>query len=90
MNDEQIQLLSYVKLSKYRTKVLLKLNEENKLKFASEIAKSVGIRVNHVGTTLKELTEKQLVYCPNPKVNRGKLYEITDKGKKIAEYLSSK
>lgn len=90
MKDEKmIDLLSYVKLSTYRVKVLLALNKQEKLVLASELSKIIDIRITHIGATLKELTTKKLAHCPNPNVKRGKLYEITKNGKKIAEYLEN-
>lgn len=84
-----IELLSYVKLSNYRIKVLLALNKQEKLVLASELSKIIDIRITHIGATLKELTEKKLANCPNPNVKRGKLYEITNIGREIADYLES-
>lgn len=88
MKDKKmIELLSYVKLSTYRVKVLLALNKQEKFVLASELSKIIDIRITHIGATLKELTDKKLAFCPNPDVKRGKLYEITDNGRDIADYL---
>ncbi len=81
-------LIAYVKSGKNRLKVLEILDKQEKLVFASDITDEVGIRVNHMGALLRELTEKGLLNNPNPSNKRQKLYEISEKGKEIVNYFN--
>lgn len=85
MKDEDINLLSYVKISENRTRILKSMEKE--MQFPSIIAKSTKIRINQVSTTLKELKEKHLVECINEKAKVGRFYQLTKKGKEIAKLL---
>lgn len=85
MEKDLVNAISYVSLSKYRQKVLLEL--EDNLKIPSAIAKATNIRISHVSRTLKGLKEKKLVECLNEEANQGRIYRITDKGKKVLKYI---
>lgn len=87
MDEEKANLIAYVKSGKNRLKVLEIIEKHEKLVFASDIADEIGIRVNHMGTLLRELTEKGLLNNPNPSNKRQKLYEISEKGKEILDYF---
>ena len=56
-------LVAYVKISSYRLKTVLSLNESDKT--PSQIAKDTGIRINHISTVLKKLKELGIVVCLN-------------------------
>jgi len=43
--------------------------------------------INHVSNFLKEFKENNLVVCLNEEEKRGRLYQITDNGKKLLELL---
>ncbi|MBF4467879.1 MAG: winged helix DNA-binding protein [Methanobrevibacter arboriphilus] len=88
MDEEMANLIAYVKSGKNRLKVLEILDKQEKLVFASDITDEVGIRVNHMGALLRELTEKGLLNNPNPSNKRQKLYEISEKGKEIVNYFN--
>ncbi len=85
LTDEMLIEISYVEISKYRTKVMKAL--EGSVKIPSVIAKDSGIRTNHISKVLRELREHELVECINPDVRKGRLYRLTDIGKEIAENL---
>ncbi|KZX15215.1 hypothetical protein MBCUT_16750 [Methanobrevibacter cuticularis] len=87
MDEEKANLIAYVKSGKNRLKVLEIIKKHKKLVFASDIADEVGIRVNHMGTLLRELAEKGLLNNPNPSNKRQKLYQISEKGKEILNYF---
>ncbi|WP_297897383.1 winged helix DNA-binding protein [Methanobrevibacter sp.] len=87
MDEEKANLIAYVKSGKNRLKVLEIMEKQEKLVFASDITKEVGIRVNHMGALLRELTEKGLLDNPNPSNKRQKLYQINEKGKEILNYF---
>lgn len=51
--------ISYVKISKYRTKVMKSLDDE--VKIPSQIAKDSDILQNHISAVLKQLKEHELL-----------------------------
>ena len=89
MNQETIQLMSYVKTSKYRQKVL-KILLEKDFMTPKDIAENVDLRLNHISMTLGELKNKKLVNCVNEDMKRGRFYKITELGKKIINWFGDK
>ena len=85
LSDEMLTEISYVKISKYRTKAMKAL--ENDVKIPSVIAKDSGIRTNHISKVLSELKAHELVECINPEVRKGRLYRHTDKGEDVVKNL---
>ena len=85
LSDEMLTEISYVEISKYRSKVMKSL--EGDVKIPTAIAKDSGIRTNHISKVLSELKAHELVECINPEVKKGRLYRLTDKGEKVAHNL---
>jgi len=85
LSDEMLTEISYVNISKYRTKVMKSLNGE--ILIPTQIAKNSGIRTNHISKILSELKAHELVECINPEVRKGRLYRLTDKGEEMIENL---
>lgn len=85
LSDEMLTEISYVNISKYRTKVMKSLDGE--VLIPSQIAKNSGIRTNHISKVLAELKAHELVECINPEVRKGRLYRLTEKGEDIVENL---
>ena len=85
LSDEMLTEISYVEISKYRTKVMKSLNED--VKIPSVIAKDSGIITNHISKVLSELKAHELVECINPEVRKGRLYRLTDKGDVVVKNL---
>ena len=85
LSDEMLTEISYVNISKYRTKVIKSLEESPKI--PSVIARDSGIRTNHISKVLSELKAHELVECINPEVRKGRLYRLTDKGDEIVKNL---
>lgn len=85
LSDEMLTEISYVNISKYRTKVMKSLDRE--VLIPSQIAKNSGIRTNHISKVLAELKAHGLVECINPEVRKGRLYRLTDKGDVIVNNL---
>ena len=81
LSDEMLTEISYVKISKYRSKVMKSLDGD--VKIPTVIAKDSEIRPNHISKVLAELKEHELVECINPEVRKGRLYRLTNKGEKI-------
>lgn len=85
LSDELLIEISYVQISKYRTKTMKSLDGE--VLIPSQIAKNSEIRTNHISKVLSELKAHELVECINPEVRKGRLYRLTDKGEKVAENI---
>ena len=85
LSDEMLTEISYVKISKYRTRVMKTL--EGEVKIPSQIAKDSDILQNHISATLQQLKEYDLVECINPEVRKGRLYRLTDAGEDVAKNL---
>lgn len=85
MNKETIKLLSYVRRSKNRVKVLLAI--DNNVLMPSDISKKTNMRPTHVSRALKDLKEHALVDCLNEEEIRGRLFQVTDIGKKIIKEI---
>ena len=64
LSDETLIELSYVQISKYRTKVMKSLDGD--VKIPTAIAKDSEIRPNHISKVLAELKAHNLVECINP------------------------
>ena len=84
-NPIRLTEISYVNISKYRTKVMKSLDGE--VLIPSQIAKNSGIRTNHISKVLAELKAHELVECINPEVRKGRLYRLTDKGEEIVNKI---
>ncbi|MDR0911531.1 MAG: hypothetical protein LBM96_02890 [Methanobrevibacter sp.] len=87
MNEEKANLIAYIKSGENRLKALKIMNKQKKLVFASDIVDEIGIRVNHMGALLRDLTTKGLLDNPNPSNKRQKLYQINDLGREILAYF---
>ena len=85
LSDEMLTEISYVNISKYRTKVMKSL--EGEVLIPTQIAENSGIRTNHISKVLSELKAHELVECINPEVRKGRLYRLTDKGDEIVKNL---
>ena len=86
LSDEMLKEMSYVEISKYRTKVMKALEDD--VKIPSQIAKDSEIRQNHISKVLSELKAHELVECINPEVRKGRLYRLTDKGNELVKNLN--
>ena len=85
LSDEQLIEISYVNISKYRTKVMKSLDGE--VLIPTQIAENSGIRTNHISKVLGELGDHELVECINPEVRKGRLYRLTEKGEEIVDKI---
>ena len=85
LSDEMLKEMSYVKISKYRAKVMKSLDGE--VLIPSQIAKNSGIRTNHISKVLSELKAHELVECINPEVRKGRLYRQTEKGEEVSKNI---
>ena len=85
LSDEMLTEISYVNISKYRTKVIKSLEESPKI--PTQIARDSDIRPNHISKVLSELKSHELVECINPEARKGRLYRLTDKGDELVKNL---
>ena len=83
LSDEMLTEISYVNISKYRTKVMKTLDGE----IPTAIARDSGIRTNHVSKVLSELKAHELIECINPEARKGRLYRLTDRGDDLVKNL---
>lgn len=72
-------IISFLLRAKNRVRVLDTLTEK---KVSAQIEKQTGMYKSHVNRTLKELLEKKLIKCINPKDRSYKFYKLTIGGKK--------
>lgn len=84
MEKSLVAAVSLYRSSKYRQKILSCLR--GKTMTPSEIAKGVDIRLNHISMTLSGLKTAGLVTCLNEGDKRGRLYELTELGKKVVSH----
>jgi len=75
------ELLSFIRSSKRRKEVLKLLSKKSLT--ATDIEEITGMYKSHVSRTIKELSDKKLVYCKNPKDRVFRYYQATPLGKKI-------
>lgn len=85
--DKKVPLSIYVFKSKYRTEVLKTL-VNNPFQTPSEILKKTPPKyISHMSRTMRELEEKELISCENPKDNNYKVYFPTELGIKVEEEI---
>ena len=84
MDKQMIKGISLLKNSDYRRKILESLSNANYLT-PSELAEKTKIRLNHISNFLKDLKENNLVICLNDEEKRGRLYKITELGKRVVK-----
>ncbi|WP_298500822.1 transcriptional regulator [uncultured Methanobrevibacter sp.] len=85
LSDEILTDISFVLISKYRTRVMKALN--GGIKIPSQLARECDILTNHISLTLKQLMGHDLVECINPEVRKGRLYRLTEKGQIVVKNL---
>ena len=89
MDDETLILIAYIKNAPNREKVLKSFEGEDFLR-PIQISKKLNLHPNAVSKKLKDLREHELVYVINPEYNVPRLYRVTDKGKRIIDFMNNK
>ena len=91
MNDQDWELLSWVKRSKNRSAVLIYLLNVGDPRTPSEISSKIEVSMNHTSRALREMADEterpKLVKCLNPDAPYDRHYGLTDKGKEIAQKI---
>lgn len=77
---------AFIIRSNYRKKVFLELSKPQR---PSQIAKALNLRLTHVTRALRELNQKSLVKCLNPKESFGRFYELTPKGENVLKEVKN-
>ena len=80
-----IEDLQWIKVSKYRLKILFVLKD--KLKSPRELEKELNIKLSHVSRSLSQLSSKGYVEDKTPNLGRNKLYAITKKGGEVLKKI---
>lgn len=75
---------SWVIKGKQRTKILKVMD---KPLIPTQIKEKTDLSLNNVSDILRDFRKRKLAECINPKEKTGRLYELTDKGKKIRKQL---
>ena len=78
-------LVRYVNKSSYRARAFKAIGKE--IKIPKEIARDSGILQSHISNVLRDLKEKNLVECLNPKMRKGRLYRLSDEGLEILDKI---
>lgn len=87
MNEKEFYLiLGFVKISQYRINTLKSIGET--LKMPSEIARENNYKTSQVSSALYDLKRKNLVFCVNEEVRKGRLYKCTPLGLKILSQIN--
>lgn len=79
------KLYSFVARGKNREAVVIELLKSPRL--PKDIAEKTKISISHISRSLTELEVEGIVECLTPNEKRGRVYELTPKGKEIAEKL---
>lgn len=77
--------VGFILASEYRKILLLKLKARPRT--PKYLASETNLPLSHVSKTLKELSEKNLIRCLTPSLKKGKIYGLTENGRKILKKL---
>ena len=85
MDEETVELFSFIKSSPYRLKILKALKDEHKTPI--QLSKEVDTRVFHVSKILRDFKDNEIAVCVNEKDRMFRYYRLTDKGLSLFKYL---
>ncbi|MCL2156661.1 MAG: winged helix-turn-helix domain-containing protein [Methanobrevibacter sp.] len=85
IDEEIIEKVSFVRLSKHRAKILKIL--KNNIMMPSEIKKENNLSYTHLSRYLNSLKDKKLIICLNEQNKKGRYYKITPEGEKILNFV---
>ena len=84
MSEIDWELYSWVMRGNQRRKIMKSLN---KPKLPTELKSEANMSLTNVSKILKSFENKGLVKCITPHLKTGKIYELTERGKKIREEM---
>lgn len=85
MDEETVELFSFIKSSPYRLKILKALKDENKT--PTQLSKEVDTRVFLVSKILREFKDRELAFCVNEDDRKFRYYQLTDKALALFKYI---
>lgn len=85
MGDSIWSLVSFIRRSKNRRKVVAALRRSRSPLTPSDIAKKTGIGLPNTGRAVKSLREKGLIECLNPEDRVYRHYALTEQGEAVLE-----
>lgn len=77
-------IIGYIKRSKNRQEAMKYLGYPI---MPSELAKKMNISLTHASKIIRELNSKKVIHCLNENLKVGRIYQLTEKGKKIREEI---
>ena len=87
-NEKFLEQVAYVLASEHRKNILLFM--DNELYSPKQIGDAINVRTNHISNLLAQLRKYNLVYNTTPTIRKGRLYSLTDDGKKVLDYIKQK
>ncbi len=88
-NDEKfLEQIAYVLASDHRKNIILFMGDE--LYSPKQIGDAINVRTNHISNLLAQLRKYNLVYNTTPRIRKGRLYSLTEDGKRVLEYIKQK
>ncbi len=85
MNNEELQLYSWVIRGSQRTKIIRVMK---KPLTPTQIKKLTKLSLNNISDTLRHFTKKKIAKCLNEKEKLGRIYILTLKGKRIESLVN--
>ena len=84
-NDEKfLEKIAFVLASEHRKNIILFIYSPK------QIGDAINVRTNHISNLLAQLRKYNLVYNTTPRIRKGRLYSLTDDGKRVLEYIKQK
>ena len=80
------EAVGYIKRSRNRARALAIMSEPT---MPSELGKRMGISLTHASKICRELCSKGFIRCLNDSLTKGRIYLVTEKGKKALCVLDS-
>jgi predicted transcriptional regulator len=76
----------FIKASTHRQQILTSLNTHPLT--PKELSKNLDIHLSQVTRNLREMEQKELVHCLTPNLKKGRIYHISEEGKKLLLQLT--
>jgi len=80
-------VLGRVKSSRHRSRIIESLSKSPKT--PKELAEQTGLNISNLSNYLSDLGRMGLVVCLNDKLKKGRIYTLTDSGKKVHRSLTN-
>lgn len=84
-DEELIKAISFAQSGTNRCKVIITLADD--IKMPKQIAKKLKLHPSQISATLSELKTEDIVKCLNEDAKRGRLYQLTELGFRVYEFL---